>query len=153
MSGTVVLVGGLTGEQALTKNFKYRSGSNEALIAQVADNAGWNFAKLNYQDSKVKTPTLARMEIRVAHQLQQVISDAQGAPILAIGSSVGFGVLVGALSRMTKESTSPLALLGFKPLPDPLKMIEKQIAHFGIPLNAVKAGKIPVPMLLKAQTD
>jgi pimeloyl-ACP methyl ester carboxylesterase len=81
------------------------------------------------------------MEANAAHQLHQILNHANGEPVICVGSSVGFGVALGALARLN-STASPIGLVGFKPVPDPLHAIELQIRNPQI-IASIKDGKIP----------
>jgi hypothetical protein len=139
--GILVFIPGLQGENTLSAIHASAVGTNEEALIDAVNATEWEYKKLNYQTSGNRNPTLAQMEATIESQLDEVISHANGSPVICVGSSVGFGVLIGALSRL-KSTTSPIALIGFKPVPDPLMAIELQINNPQI-VAAIKSGAIP----------
>lgn len=125
---TVVFVPGLQGHDALKYGLSSKVGPNEAAVQQSAKNSNAAFAKLNYQSNDDQNPLLSKMQAKVAAQLDKIVTQSKGEPIIIVASSLGFGVSIGALSFL-KNSTSPIGLIGFKPIPDPLMAIELQINH------------------------
>lgn len=138
---TVIFVPGLQGENALKYAYTSAVGTNEAAVMRAARDTGSAYQKLSYQSPSDKNPTLFQMECKVAAQLERIAMKAKGSPLICVGSSVGFGVLIGAISRL-QNTTSPIALVGFKPVPDPLKAIELQINNPAI-VAGIKNGAIP----------
>lgn len=122
----VIWVPGLQGERALSEAFSSVVGTNEAAVKKAANDSAWRFQKMDYQSKSNTNPTLAHMERTLTAQLEEAIDDANTAPIILVASSVGFGALIGAMSRM-KTDTSPIALIGFKPLADPIHAIDFQL--------------------------
>ena len=147
----VIFVPGLQGQTALAYAFTSAIGPNETILRKVAKDTASVFERLNYQSQGSKNPTLFEMECSIARQLGKVIHDAKGEPIIAVGSSAGFGVLVGALSRLN-SSTSPIALVGIKPVPDPLMAIELQINNSEV-LAAIKSGQLAAAPMPVASVD
>lgn len=148
---TVVFVPGLQGSKSLQYAFSSSIGPNEAAIRQAAKDSAVGFQKLDYQSNTDRTPLLSKMQAKVAAQLDAIMRKSKGEPIVAIGSSVGYGVLVGAMSFLEK-STSPIGLIGFKPVPDPLLAIELQINNPAI-VGAIKSGTVPKAPMHVEGTD
>lgn len=138
---TVIFVPGLQGEKALKYAYTSAVGANEAAVIKAARDTESAYQKLSYQSPAHKNPTLFQMECQVAAQLDRIAMKEKGSPLICVGSSVGFGVLIGAISRL-QNTTSPIALIGFKPVPDPLKAIELQINNPAI-VAGIKNGAIP----------
>jgi pimeloyl-ACP methyl ester carboxylesterase len=138
---TVVFFPGLRGQASLKQAYTSAVGYNEAALRSVTKCFSWAFEKIDYQTTSNVNPTLSSMEASAAHLLHRVLNHANGEPVICVGSSVGFGVALGALARLN-STASPLGLVGFKPVPDPLHAIELQIRNPQIIAN-IKNGKIP----------
>ena len=146
--GNVIFVPGLQGVKQISENADrighMPRGSNEQSVYEAAKNAGWAFHKVAYQTSETPAPLLSTMEENTAQQISQIFELTRG-PNIIVGSSVGFGVTVGAISRM-KSSTSRFGLIGFKPIPDPLMAIEFQLKSQNV-LDALRYDIVPsIPM-------
>lgn len=147
--GNVIFVSGLQGVKHISETAAGSGqlpgrGSNEQAVYEAAQNAGWAFHKVAYQTSETPAPLLSAMEENTAQQISHIFDLARG-PNIIVGSSVGFGVTVGAISRM-KSSTSRFGLIGFKPIPDPLMAIEFQLKSQNL-LDALRQGIVPsIPM-------
>jgi len=142
--GNVIFVPGLQGVNHITENAnrvgQIPRGSNEEAVYEAAKNAGWAFHKVAYQTANDPAPLLSAMEEKTAEQISQIFDLTRG-PHIVVGSSVGFGVTVGAISRM-KSTTSSFGLIGFKSIPDPLMAIEFQLKSQNA-LDALQVGLIP----------
>lgn len=143
--GVVIFVPGLQGKKAL-ENPSHIVGPNEQAVRDAAFTNGWMFKKAAYQFHDDQTPTLNRMGFLAERSISEAIQNTNE-PAIIVGSSVGFGVALNALSRL-HSTTSPLGLIGFKPVPDPLMAIELQINNPSLVANLKKGitAEIPLPV-------
>lgn len=144
--GNVIYIPGLQGMRQLAAQ-ETNNGPNEQAVRNVCRDWGWEFCKVAYQTDANPTPLLSQMETMVAEQLDDVFAKKSG-PFILVGSSVGFGVLLGALTRL-QNTTSLFALLGVKPIPDPLLAIGTQLACVGVNVQDLYVGtlsSVPMPV-------
>ncbi len=144
--GNVIYIPGLQGIRQLATQGT-SNGTNEQALRAACREWGWEFYKAAYQTDANPEPTLSQMQAMVAGQLDDIFAKKPG-PFILVGSSVGFGVLLGALTRL-KNTTSPYALLGFKPIPDPLLAIGTQLARAGVNVQDLYDGtlsSVPMPV-------
>lgn len=142
--GNVIYVPGLQGLRQLAAQ-ETDAGANEKALRHVCRELGWEFYKTAYQTNVKPNPKLSQMEMMVAGQFDDIFATKSG-PFILVGSSVGFGVLLGALTHL-QNTTASYALLGFKPIPDPLLAIATQLSHSGIDMEGFSKGNISsVPM-------
>lgn len=142
----VVYIPGLQGIRQLAAQ-ETNNGPNEQAVRNVCRDWGWEFYRAAYQTDQNPTPLVAQMETMVAEQLDDLFAKKSG-PFILVGSSVGFGVLLGALTRL-QNTTSSYALLGFKPIPDPLLAIGTQLARVGVDVKELYDGtlsSVPMPV-------
>ncbi|MDY0030009.1 MAG: hypothetical protein RBR86_08735 [Pseudobdellovibrionaceae bacterium] len=144
----IIFVPGLQGVNQIaenaTRSVTLARGVNEQAIYDATHKAGWAFHKISYQTPETPAPRLSVMEKSVAQQISGIFDLTRG-PNIIVGSSVGFGVVVGAISRL-KNSTSRFGLIGFKPIPDPLMAIEFQLKSQNF-LDVLRHGIVPsIPM-------
>lgn len=121
--GNVLFVPDLRGS-ALKTEFGAFAGGNEVQAMNAAKGNGWAFKTLHYQSSKNLNPLFSAMELSVLHQLENILAKTKPSqPTLLVGDGFGCGILAGALWRLG-GFTSPTALLGIKPVLDPLQTVE-----------------------------
>lgn len=137
---TIIWVPGLQGERSLSQNFGL--GANGLAVQNIARQLKCSFIPTCYQSTNSPNLLLSVMGQRLAAAIRVVKQD----PIIIVGSSVGAGVALDALSRL-KSCVSPIALIAFKPVPDPLMATSLQLTSEALAaLNAGQISVIPMPV-------
>ncbi|HOO52342.1 MAG TPA: hypothetical protein PLK94_13745 [Alphaproteobacteria bacterium] len=142
-TGAIVFIPGLQGKMALEIGAPAPTWSNETLVQNIAHAASWDFYKASYQSAAHPNPLLSEMQSSVALQIDRIFEAYSDRPMIICASSFGFGVMAGALTRL-KSSCSRLAILGYKPVLDPIVVIDsilKDLSDRNEPLaRFIRAG-------------
>ncbi|MES2729822.1 MAG: hypothetical protein V4621_06980 [Pseudomonadota bacterium] len=126
------------------------SGPNETALRDHAHRLQLDFYTASYQLPQDPAPLLSVMEERAGEQLAAVF-DAHCGPHIIVGSSVGCGVALGALSRVLPmiENKPYLGFLGIKPIIDPLQAIKYQLKALNGAYDQLRNGtsrSVPMPV-------
>jgi hypothetical protein len=148
---TIVWVPGLQGMKGADKYYtandkfnKIHLGTNGSAVEATAYDLGCDFLLANYQSPIDPNPLLSEMGMKIARLL--TLTRAYRNPLVFVGSSVGVGVVLDALSRL-KNGTAPIALIAYKPVPDPLLAIGMQIPKEAmVALNQGHIKYVPMPV-------